>query len=142
MRRGFTLLEIATALAVLGVIAGLAVPAFRGAGERLAASAAREAVAGLFARARAEAPLRGGVEVVVEETPPQVRIEAGADTVAVVDVGASFGVTLDLGGSLSVARLRYDPLGIGRIASRTLVFEKGDARLLLVVSAYGRVSRR
>jgi hypothetical protein len=78
----------------------------------------------------------------LEETPPRVRIEAGADTVAVLDLGASFGVTLDLGGSLSIARLRYDPLGIGRVASRTLVFRKGDARSLLVVSAYGRVSRR
>ena len=35
--------------------------------------------------------------------------------------------------------IRYDAIGIGRIANRTLRFERGHAVAGLTVSAYGRV---
>lgn len=142
MKTGFTLLEIVVGLMLLGIVLGVALPPFRRLEDRMAVVAAREAAVGLFARARAEAPLRGGVDVVVGEQPPRILIEAGPDTVAFLDLGPEHRVALDIAGSQALARLPYDALGIGRVASRAVVFVKGDARATLVVSAYGRVSRR
>ena len=39
-------------------------------------------------------------------------------------------------------RLAYDALAVGRVASGTLTFRRGDAESSVVVSGYGRVRRR
>jgi hypothetical protein len=53
-----------------------------------------------------------------------------------------YGVSLDLGGGRTDVELAYDALGLGRVASQTVVFRRGDATAELVVSGYGRLRRR
>jgi len=49
--------------------------------------------------------------------------------------------TLALSGERARATLLLDALGLGRVASQTLTFSRGEARALLVISSLGRVTR-
>lgn len=143
MDRGLTVLELLFFLALLSLGVASFLPALRHQRDRLAVAGAREAVAGVIARGRAEARARGGATVVLRASPPGAWVEREDGGVAVLGSDlASFGVELGLGGEAPEARLRYDALGVGRVASRTLVFRRGRAEGALVVASYGRVSRR
>jgi hypothetical protein len=52
------------------------------------------------------------------------------------------GVEISVPGGAATATLTFDALGLGVVASRTLVFRRGDAEVRLVVSARGRGTRR
>ena len=80
--------------------------------------------------------------MVLDGTTGVVRVETPDIALDSIDLTTAFGVTVDVGGSTPVARLAFDGLGIGRIASRTVVLERGAASAGVVVSSYGRVARR
>ena len=141
-RRGFTLLELVVVLTLLGISMAELLPAARRQLDRLAVLGAREEVAGLLHRARGEALARGEVEVVLTAVPPRAELIAEKDTLARAMLEESSGVTLGLSRDRSEARLRFGPLGLGRIASQTLRFRRGEAEVLLVISSFGRVARR
>ncbi len=59
------------------------------------------------------------------------------DTLRATDLAARHGVRADAG--RPSLRLRYDGLGIGRIANSTIRLQRGTAEAGLSISAYGRV---
>lgn len=141
-RLGTTLIEVLTVLAVLATLLGLAALPLRATLDRVAAAAARDAVASALVRARTLAVARGGARVVLELEPPRAHLlTAGGELVGdPLDLGAAYGVAVSADGNAGVAvDLRFDAYGIGRMASRTLRFRRGAAEARLTLSSYGRV---
>lgn len=138
---GATLLELLLALALVSVALGLALPPLGSLRNRSAVSAARESTVALLARARAEALARGGATVELDGPGASAVLRVAGVELARLDLGRRWRVGLELGGGRESAQVVYGPLGLGRVASRTLVFVRGGARAVLTVSAYGRVAR-
>ena len=139
---GHTLLELVVVLSLFGLAVAQLLPAAGRQRNRMAVLGAREAVAGLLHRARGEAVARGGVEVSFLAEPPLVQLVAPGDTLERVDLQERYGVTLALSRGRTQARVAFGPLGLGRVASQTLRFQRGGEEVRLVVSALGRVARR
>jgi prepilin-type N-terminal cleavage/methylation domain-containing protein len=142
MTRGFTLLEMTVAVSLSALLLAVGIPAARRSLDRMAVVGAREALVGMVVRARSEALARGGAAVVVDPVGGSVRVESGAAVLGSLDLGTAFGVELDVGTPLRPVRLTFDGLGIGRVASRTIVVRRGSTEAGMVVSSYGRVTRR
>lgn len=140
--RGHTLIELIFVLLLVGVAAASVAPTARQARDHAAVAAAREALVGLLAEARQDAIETGGASVRISESTGRAELSVGGSVLRDVAMLAEFGVTLDLGGARPDVELRYDALGLGRMASETLVFRRGDAVAQLIVSSYGRVRRR
>lgn len=140
MKMGATLIEIAVVLSLLALLGVGLLPAARASADRAAVVGAREALAAMLVRTRAEAQRHGGAVLRIE---PDGRVELaiGDSTLASLDPRAEFKVGLSTGSRVPVA-LRFDGLGIGRASSRTLELRRGGADATLVVAAYGRVVRR
>lgn len=142
MRRGFTLFELVTALFLAGLVVATLLPAARRSRDRMAVVGAREAVVSLLATTRGEALRRGGAVLVVDPTRSLLTVESGGVVRVRENVADRYGVSLIVPGASGEARLAFDALGIGRAASRTLLLRRARASAAVVVSAYGRVSRR
>ncbi|NIP58629.1 MAG: hypothetical protein GWM92_10035 [Gemmatimonadetes bacterium] len=142
-RQGHSLLEISLALALLGAGSWALTSAARRVADRSAVRGAREEVAGLLARARREAILYGGSEVVLTVEPPRASLFTdGSRSASTPDLRDAYGVSLDPGGGGETVRLRWDGFGLGRMTSRTVRFRRGRARADLVISGRGRLRRR
>lgn len=141
MSRGHTLLELSAVLALLAIAGSAFVSVGRGVRDRMAVTAAREEVAGLFAEARTAAMAWGGATVRVRTEEGVVWYEAGGRVHRRLDLAREAGVTLVLARGRTGADLAYDALGLGRVASETLRFRRREAESGLVVSGYGRVRR-
>lgn len=138
---GFTLLELMAVLLLSGLVMAHLLPAARRQLDRMAVLGAREEVAGLFQRARAEAVARGGANLILTSEPPSVELRAGEEVLARSSLEEEYGVTLTLSRNRAQAELLFDPLGIGRVASQTLRFSRSGTEVRLVVSSLGRVVR-
>ena len=138
---GHTVLELAVALLILGVLLSLVGPLQASLRDRFSVWQARERTVGLVTRARAEALTWGGARLVVRESPAQLRVEAEDTVLVVLGPEELAGVALGVSGSGGSAILAWDGLGVGRIASRTLRFRRGEAEARLILSSYGRVRR-
>jgi Tfp pilus assembly protein FimT len=140
-RTGATLLELIITLSVLGVLVSLAAPSIRSTMNILAVRAARESAFGVFARARALALQQGGatIELSAEEDRITVRMPSGA--IAHELLLAPQNVDLRPHGNTDPIQLQYDAYGIGRMMSRTITLQSGDAAAGLTVSSFGRVRR-
>jgi type II secretory pathway pseudopilin PulG len=139
-RHGFSLVELGVVLCLLGLVLTLALPRLRHAREVLAVRAARAELAGAIAAARANAVLAGGATLVVDPYAHRAWIEAADGRRAAIDypLGSRYGVRIETERGTPVS-IRYDALGIGRMANATLGVRRGDIRMTLTVSAYGRV---
>ena len=130
-------------LALLALAIGLAYPAARGAADAWAVRAARDAVGAALAGARAAALTQRGAEVLLVPVDGTVLVRSGASDAAprpTLQLQRDWRVALSSPGfSGDTIAIRYDAIGIGRIANRTLRFERGRAIAGLTVSAYGRV---
>jgi Tfp pilus assembly protein FimT len=142
MRRGHTLFELILVLMLAGIAGSVLVGAGRGLHDRTAVVAAREALAGLVAEARSEALSRGGATVHVSAAPWRAWSEARGTTFRTLELERELGVSVVLARSRTSAELTFDALGLGRVASETVLFRRGDAEAGLVISAFGRVRRR
>ncbi len=140
MRRGYTLLELLTVLLVMGCAVNALLPAARSLTDRMAVVGARETLVGLVARARSEAFTHGGATLTILSDPPSAWIDVG-DTLLTRSEIRSFGVSVHLTGGRDRARLAFNALGLGRVASQTIRIRRGDATAGIVVSSYGRVRR-
>jgi prepilin-type N-terminal cleavage/methylation domain-containing protein len=143
-RRGFTLLELVVVLALLALAIGIAYPGARAASDAWAVRAARDAAASVLAGARTAAQAHRGAEVLVVVGEGRVLTRSGARPLPELrlELGRDWGVAvISPGFSGDTIVVRYDALGLGRIANRTLRFERGRATAGLTVSAYGRVRR-
>lgn len=140
MRRGVTLLELASALALAGVLTLIALPHLARARDRLAVHRAASETAAFYWRARSTAIIRA--------TP--VRLEFHGDTLAAVRDGpfpvplfaqagpARHGVTLDATRRV----IRLGPTGLGWGAANTrLILTRGVAAETLTTSRLGRLKR-
>ena len=141
MRRGYTLLELMAVLALFALVGASLAPAARRYRDRVAVLGARESVAGLIAEARVAALARGGAVVHVASEPWRAWSEGGQDTLRLTPLEEEWGVSVGLARGRHETRLVYDGLGLGRVASETLRFRRGEAEVGLVVSGYGRVRR-
>lgn len=139
---GFTLLELLTVMTLLGLALGEVFPAGKRLLDRMAVLGAREAAVGQFHRARMEAVARGSVRLLVETSPPTMRIETGAPSVVIEEVTFGNRVELKLTRDRGEVTLTFDAMGLGRVASQTLRFSRGTEQAELVVSSFGRVTRR
>ena len=139
---GFTMVEMISVLALLGLGLATLLPAARRQLDRMSVLAVREEVVGLLHRARQEAISRGGSELVLNTQPPSAWLLVSSDTLFLVPLGEDGDVTLLLSRNRVEARLHFGPLGLGRVSSQTLRFGKGEEEASLVVSALGRVVRR
>lgn len=126
---------------LMGIAGAALLPAARVAADRAAVAGARETVAGLVARTRTEAMLRGGAALHARVADRAVWVQVGDSLLEVHRLGEEFGVTLSLGGTAREAELAFDALGLGRRASSTIVFRRGGAEARLVIAAYGRAVR-
>ena len=133
-----------TALLIIGSAVAFSLPAMKRQVDRTAVLGAREELAGLFHRARAEAVSLGGAELRLVADPPTVELRAGGEVLARWELLDEYGpgISMTLSRDRAEAELSFDALGIGRIASQTIGFARGAAEAGLVVSAYGRVVRR
>lgn len=141
MRNGHTLLELCVVLLLAALAASVALPAGRHLSDAFAVVAAREALAGLIAEARAMAPGRGGASVHLRDGPWRAWAQAGGSWLRSVDFAADLGVAVVLPRGRNALDLRFDVLGLGQVASETIVLQRGDSRRTLIVSGYGRVRR-
>ena len=140
-RRGYTLLEIAGALALIG----LTLPPLLSLGAELRSRALVSHAVGeasaLLARARWEAVSRGGAEVVFSHDPPRGVLFAPSGDTLGRTARLPPGLGLALSGGRRSARIRYGPLGLGRVSSLTLRFTHGSQDGRLIVSSLGRARR-
>lgn len=137
-RSGFTLLELTAALVLGGVLLTLATPAFRYAGDVIAVRAARDQLLQALTVARSLAPLHGGAELEVRSSDGRVQVVAAGRIQLVHRLHDDFRVTLGTSNGAALVTLRFDALGIGRMASQSIVLERGDARAGVSLSTYGR----
>lgn len=139
--RGSTLAELATAMVLIAVGLTVALPPATTLRDRLAVGAASNEVVAIFVRARAAAPRFGGARVDVRAVEDEVLLVAADSVLARARLALEHGVDLVLTNGRDRAEIVYDALGLGRVASRTLVVRRGRAADTLRVSSYGRVAR-
>lgn len=140
--RAYTLIELLFVLLLVGVTAASFAPVARRWRDRAAVLGARESLVGLLAEARLTAVETGAASLRIVEEPPSAKVLTPDSTLRSVSLGSEFGVELALSGASSQVELRYDALGVGRMASQTVVFGRGKESAGLVVSSYGRVRRQ
>lgn len=140
MSRGATLLELAIALAVLGLLALIGISAFGRVRDRLAVDSAAHSIAGAHARARL---------VAVTERRPVLLI-LSADSLAIHAVESPTDTVLrwrsDGPRSAGVAsaglprQVAFAPNGLTLgVANGTCTLTRGSAQKQVVMSRYGRV---
>ena len=142
MPPGFSLIEMITVVAIFAMTIASLAPSARRYRDTSTVVAARESVAGLIAEARVLAVGTGDVTVRLEADPWRAWLTMGDSVVRRLPIEADLAVRIELSGGRASTELAYDALGLGRVASETLSFVRGDARRALVVSGYGRVRRR
>jgi len=141
-RRGSTLVELLVGLSVVGVLLGLGTPLARGVLDRSAAVAAREEALGLVHHARALALSGGGATLTVVPDADVLILTDASGHVRTRLATAESGVDLRTTGAADSIRVRWNALGWGSFASRTLEFGRGGAVARLVISSRGRAERR
>lgn len=136
---GHTLIELIAVLLIGSLALAVGLPAAEAQRDRWAVAGSREAIVGAITGARAAAITHGGASLFVDPAGDSVWSEGAWGSSDAVDLRREFGV--DLGPEGPLLELRFGPLGLGRIASRTLVLRRGDAAASLTLSSYGRVRR-
>lgn len=129
-------------LAILGVGIALGMPALQLHRDRWAVTQAREASAALLARARVDALGSGASRVTIVPGRGHLERSLGGTLRERVDLGERYGVSLAISGRDTLATIEFNALGLGRMSARTLRFGRGARQASLVISTYGRVSRR
>ena len=136
-----TLAESLLALTIVGILGALAVPEARRGLDTVKVRGARETAFGVAARTRTVALAHGGADFVVDLNGKSASIvNAAGSTIATVSF-ADYGIDILAAGATARVVLHYDSRGIGRMASQTLRFRRGDAEAGLTFSSYGRVRR-
>ena len=143
MRNGTTLVELAVALMLLGVLTGLLSPKVTAFQDRAAVLEAREHFIALIVEVRRIATERGGAVLLVRSDPAEAILVAAGDTVRTFRWPASRGSPqVVIGGARTDVALAFDRAGLGRFANATIGFSRGGTTSEVVLSSYGRVRRR
>lgn len=129
-------------LALLAILLSVASPGLRRVLDRSVVVSSREEVLALVHRARAIAPEAGGATLRLDRSSDRAELFDGAGTrVAVVDL-SDRRVDLQVSGSDAIVDLRWNALGWGIVASRSLTLARGGLEARLVISSRGRAARR
>ncbi len=142
-RPGVSLVELIFALIVMAVLLGLAMPPLHRAVDVVASETARDALAAYLGRTRLAAVAAGGALLVLNPATGTARIEVvrGASPPP-LRLAGDYGVRMSMDGSAGrPVVLRFDGLGLGQIASRTIRLRRGAAEAGLTISSYGRARR-
>jgi prepilin-type N-terminal cleavage/methylation domain-containing protein len=143
-RSGYTLLELTVVMALLALAIGIAYPGARSAADAWAVRAARDAVAATLAGTRAAALAQRGAELLIVPESGVLLVRTGMQPrpTARLELTRDWRVTVTSPGSTAdTIVIRYDAIGLGRIANRTLRFERGRAVAGITIAAYGRARR-
>jgi len=142
MSRGYSLIELATVMAIVAMAATSLAPGARRYRDAASVAAARESVLGLLTTARVRALGKGGVTVTILGRPWRAVLEEADSVIATVEIEADLGVELTLSRARMTTTLAFDALGLGRVSSETIRFRRASVERLLVISSYGRARRR
>jgi type II secretory pathway pseudopilin PulG len=139
-RTGHTLIELSIALIVAAALMTVAARPLHRARHEVAVAAARRELASAVAVTRSTAILGGGARLVVDLPSATAWIESAAGVIpgSVRDLGARYGVSIEADRSPRV-EIRFDGLGVGRLANTTIRLRRGDVESRIIISAYGRV---
>jgi type II secretory pathway pseudopilin PulG len=139
-RPAHTLLELTLVLLILGILLTLSLPPLVRGRDALAVRAARNELAGAIAIARGAAVRHGGAAFILDVDSGTGWIETarGERLADVFETGARYGVRISCDRMPPVA-IRFDALGIGRLANAVFRVRRARAEATLTVSAYGRV---
>ena len=135
-------MEAVAVLGLLGLGVSLSAPTARRVADRALVVGAREEVVGGLIEARALAGATGGATATLLGSPPTLRIEAKMGNSSPRVRMFDHRVALVLDKSLDSISIVFDGLGLGRFASHTIALERRGARAAVVVSSYGRITRR
>jgi prepilin-type N-terminal cleavage/methylation domain-containing protein len=138
-RAGFSILELVIVASIAAILAGIAAPLGRAIIDRHAVRSARDTIVGALALTRATAIMHGGATLELDGAAGtlHVRLADGAERGDALHLHRVHGVRIELSGG-DAAEIRYDALGIGRMANRTIRVRRGRNEAGLTVSAYGR----
>jgi type II secretory pathway pseudopilin PulG len=134
-----SLTELLLALCIMAILLVLAAPAARNGMDVVNVRAARETAFALATRTRSVAQARGGAKIVFDAAARSAQVIASDGVIVETASFAQYDVEI-LDAPLPIV-LRYDTRGLGRMASRTIRFVRGEAEAGLTFSAYGRVRR-
>lgn len=139
-RHGYTIIELALVMLLATMLLAAAAPSLAHGRNVIAVRAARAELIAAAAAARSTAILNGGASLIIDTRTASLWIEAddGTRIGAVRHLGTHYGVTLE-GNRAPPLRVRYDALGIGRLANASIRVRRGDVLAVITVSAYGRV---
>ena len=135
-----SLTELLLAITLTAILLLLAVPSARKGMDTVRVRAARETAFGLALRTRSVALARGGAEIVFDVERRTAEVVARDGVVVTSASFAEFDVDI-ASDDIPRITMRYDARGIGRMASRTVRFVRGDAQAGVTFSSYGRVRR-
>jgi Tfp pilus assembly protein FimT len=135
-----TFMELLIVLCLTAILMMFALPTARSGMDVVRVRAAREAAFGMATRTRSVALARGGADIVFDIDRRTAEIIASDGVVVTTASFADYDVAI-ASDDASRVMLRYDARGIGRMASRTVHFVRGNARAGLTFSSYGRVRR-
>jgi Tfp pilus assembly protein FimT len=139
-KTGTSLIELLVALTLLAGILAIALPPAGRWRDAAAVRGARDELAAALSWTRMAAAARGGATLVLDPTSGRFWTEQEGRHWRIVDLAGHYGVRIETGTSRPVA-FRYDGLGIGRVASRTVRIHRSGAEAGITVSSYGRVRR-
>jgi len=139
MRTAFTLVELMTALAIVGILSAIGMPRLAAMRDSAAVHGAATEIVTALAVARQIAIARGArVAVLLRPPPGSVTVAAGADTILSRSLRADHGVTL----TATRDSIAYGPTGLGYgAANMSAIVRRGRATDTVVVSRLGRVRR-
>jgi type II secretion system protein H len=137
MRNAFTLLELMLVLAVLGILAGLALPHLSQAVDRIEVEGAANRLIAAHQRARIMAVTRGEVVLLSIDSTRLTVSSQGDPNSLWADIGpAATGVEL----AGPARRFIFSPEGITLgLSNATLQLRRGNSTRTLVISRLGRI---
>ncbi|MEP7380692.1 MAG: type II secretion system protein [Gemmatimonadota bacterium] len=139
MRHGFTLLELAIVLSVIGLVSTIAIPSVARVRDRAAVHGATSALVSVLADARHQS-LRWQRRTAIrfDTATGSAVVHAGQDTLSRLQLRTLFQVSLDA----TRDSIAFYPTGLGFGAANTrLIVARGIAAETVTVSRAGRVKR-
>jgi type II secretion system protein H len=137
MRKAFTLLELMLALALVGILTGLALPQLSGAMDRIEVEGAANRLIAAHQRARIMAITRGQVVMLsIDSTRLTITSQGGTDSLWSDSGPAATGVEF----AGPARQFTFSPEGITLgLSNATLQLSRGSTTRTLVISRLGRV---